>query len=145
MKRLFTLQKRAIRYMSYASSNPCATVYIKDTCKPLFKKLSIMTAPCLYIYSVILFTTNNSNMTKMNETVHEHNTRIKKDIRINDENKTRAQRSPLDWGSRFYNVLPKAIKEKKGTSGFKICLKEYLIEHCFYSVKDFLIFKVASS
>jgi hypothetical protein len=54
-KRLFILQKRALRYMARASTDPTAEFYYKDSCKPLFKRFKIMTIPSLYIYNTIMY------------------------------------------------------------------------------------------
>jgi hypothetical protein len=45
-KKVFKLQNRAIRLIANISST--------TSCKPYFKKLKIMTLPCIYVYEILL-------------------------------------------------------------------------------------------
>jgi hypothetical protein len=134
-KRLFILQKRALRYMARASANPTAEFYIKDSCKPLFKRFKIMTIPCLYIYNTILYKINNFTSDDIDLNVR---TRANGNFKFKIIKLDIARTNPKYAGAKLYNALPKWIKEKKG-SNFKNSIKEFLIENSFYSVKEFCV------
>jgi hypothetical protein len=50
-KKIFTLQKKIVRLM--AGGKP------RDSCKNLFKRLEILTLPCKYIFSLMIFIVKN--------------------------------------------------------------------------------------
>jgi hypothetical protein len=71
LKKVFLLQKRTLRIMlglSYRSS-----------CKSWFKKLEILTVPCLYIFSLAMFVINNPYFLT-NASLHGIDTRQKKKL-----------------------------------------------------------------
>lgn len=133
VKSLFILQKRTIRFMARANSNPCSSVYIKDSCKPLFIRFSILNLPCIYIHALIMYTVQNRNLTQSNDMIHGHNTRGKEDIRVANCKRI----TPLRLGCKLFNVLPNNFKKMdKNTLSCK--LKEFLLKKCFYSIDEFL-------
>jgi len=67
MRNIFIIQKRAIRIMM--SLGP------RSSCREGFKKLDIVTVPCLYIYALMLFAVKNLNIYQTNSSVHGMNTR----------------------------------------------------------------------
>jgi hypothetical protein len=136
VRRLFILQKRCIRTMAGAKNNPCAEVYIKDSCKPLFRKFQILTLPSLYIFCSIMFIKENPALLTTNGAYHRHNTRNKNEPRLQKHTRESFKKNPIYAGSKLLNALPIQIKEKEGSS-FKENLKLYLIEKCYYNVKDF--------
>jgi hypothetical protein len=137
--RLFILQKRALRILGGASKDPCADVFFKDSCKDLFRHFKILTLPCLYIYSTIMFVIANNHLVTDNHQVHSHNTRTAFDIYIVNTKLNMVDKCPIRSGSLFYNHLPMIIKEqKKNYVKFKQVLTEYLIKKCFYTVTEYL-------
>jgi hypothetical protein len=134
LKRLFTLQKRVLRNMAKASLDPCADVYIKDSCRPIFVNFKVMTLPCLYIYHCIKFVIGNIDL---NDDVPARNLRNKKNYRNVKLKTVRRSRDPNYAGKKYYNALPSEIKEIKGPK-FDTALKTYLIRNCFYSTDEFL-------
>ena len=137
--RLFILQKRAIRILARASTNPCADVYCKDSCSDLFKKFNILTLPSLYIFMSIMYVIDNKHMLTVNKDIHEHFTRGKDNIHIKKHNLKMSDKCPGYAGSIFYNNLPNYIK-KESDVRFKSTLKAYLIDKCYYNVQDFFQF-----
>ena len=135
-KRLFTLQKRALRFMAKASTDPCAEIWVKDSCRPLFKRFKVMTLTSLYIFNAIMFIINDQSLvkTKMNSCI----TRQKCQFRLEKPNISIFKKGPVYAGCLFYNALSSELKEKSGKD-FKLSLKTYLIEHCFYNIDKFLI------
>lgn len=126
--------------MVKASRNPCAEFYYKDSCVTFFKKLDILTLPCLYIYSTIVYLIDNCKQRLQINDVQDHDLRNKKDIRLNAHKIIKWSRGPTEMGAKLYNSLPATIKCKKGMP-FKNALKTHLIDNCFYSVDAFLNYK----
>jgi Reverse transcriptase (RNA-dependent DNA polymerase) len=137
-KRLFILQKRAVRYLARSSRNPCAVTFYKDSCKPLFINFKIMTLTCLYIFHTILFFVNSSKIecNATNSTFHKYDTRMKDDFRPRERNLDLLKKDPFFAGAKLVNALPKNIKEKRGLQ-FYSTLKDYLLLNAFYSVAEF--------
>jgi hypothetical protein len=69
LKKVFKLQKRAIRLIANISSTA--------SCMPYFKNFKIMTLPCFYIYEIILYTKMSLSNFKTNSMFHSYNTRNK--------------------------------------------------------------------
>jgi hypothetical protein len=47
-----------------------------------------------------------------------------------------SKKDPDFAGAKLFNALPKNVKEKKGQA-LQNSIKEFLIESCFYSVKEY--------
>jgi hypothetical protein len=145
-KRPFILQKRAIRYLAAANFNPCtAGTYFKDSCRPLFIEFGILTLPCLYIFSAILYVIDNKNQTIELNKIHEHSTRNNCILKIDKYSSTFSEKSPMANGKCFYNKLLTDCKlsfVKNNTLSFKTNVKNFLIKNAFYSIKEFLNFKL---
>jgi hypothetical protein len=126
-KRLFILQKKAIRFMARASHDPCADVFYKDSCRPLFRTFNILTLPCLYILCSVLYIHQNKHLF-IQSTGRSPGllTRLVPKI----------SRGPLNEGRILYNALPHVIRNKK--DDFHNYVKNYLMDNCFYSVEEFL-------
>lgn len=127
--RIFVLQKRAIRYMINSDS--------RSHCRPHFIKLRILTFPCIYIFNTILFIKTNMPQIFTNNEVHNYDTRGKNDLRNCKHKLNLVSNGPLNAGIKFYNKLPHYIKHSQN---FKSSLKSFLLDHGFYSVKEFLEF-----
>jgi hypothetical protein len=78
LKKVFKLQKRAIRLITNISST--------TSCKPYFKKLKIMTLICIYICEILLYTKMSLSKFKTNSMFHLHDTRNKSDLFITSRN-----------------------------------------------------------
>jgi len=73
MRNVFIIQKRAIRIMLKLGPS--------SSCREGFKKLDILTVPCLYIYALMLFAVN-FNIYQTNSSVHGMNTRQQNKLHI---------------------------------------------------------------
>jgi hypothetical protein len=69
---VFLLQKKVIRIMVGASS--------RCSCRSLFRKLDILTLPCSYLYSLMLFVLKNMDNYQTNSSIHTMNTRCKNQL-----------------------------------------------------------------
>ena len=65
-------------------------------------------------------------------------TRANGNFKINKIKLDISKTNPKYAGAKFYNALPKRIKEKKGKD-LQNSIKEFLIENSFYSVKYYCI------
>lgn len=132
--KLFIMQKRIIRIM--------LGLPWRSSCKPAFKKLQILPLPCIYIYELLLFTKKNlsDNNTPFisNIEIHFHNTRQKSDLHHERLNTKICQKGPMNMGVKLYNKLPASIKKIVNMSSFKTEIKAYLLDHCFYSIEDYI-------
>jgi hypothetical protein len=141
-QRLFILQKRAVKYLAGASLNPCAEVFYKDTCATHFKRLEILTLPCLYIFYVILYVRDQEGF-KIHDnhpcTARSTRARTLGDPRPEQTKfrlKSTMNQHTIQAGLRLHNALPKSLRIITGKE-FKSKLKSFLVEKCFYTIKDF--------
>jgi len=70
----FIIQKREIRII--------LRLCPKSACREGFKKLDILTVPCLYIYALMLFAVKNLNIYHINSSDHGVNTRQQNKLHI---------------------------------------------------------------
>jgi hypothetical protein len=127
---IFKVQKRAIRIIT----NRCR----RESCRPLFKHLKILTVFSQYIFSVLVFMTNNMNLFIFNREIHSINTRSSLDLHLQATNLSIVQKGVLHSGCKIFNSLPLYIKTHlENSRHFKKILKNYLIEHSLYSLDEF--------
>jgi hypothetical protein len=131
ISRLIVLQKRAIRALVGARC--------RSSCRPIFKKLGILTLPSLYIYCLVKFTRAHFDEFVTNGQVHTHDTRRKHDIQAQKHNLSLFARSPAYAGAALYNKLPQNIKSVTVSAAFNKKVKTFLIERCYYSVSEYLV------
>jgi hypothetical protein len=126
---IFVLQKKAIRIMLKKGR--------RVHCRPLFRKLKILTFYSLYIFlTAIKMKEQQDSLTKRNE-VHTHLTRNNDNVYTAACKTTTAQKLSGYCDIKLYNKLPKKIK-MSNFKDFKRLLKEMLMEKCYYSVKEFM-------
>ena len=107
----------------------------------LFRKLNILTLPCTYINEILLFVKqkleSRENLFLTNGHIHDYNTRESNNLYQPPLSITLFQNSTYDMDIKLFNVLPIHIKEAKSFNIFKKCLSGYLLEYCFYSIKEY--------
>lgn len=149
-KRLFILQKRAIRHLAGASRNPCTTgMFYKDSCRPYFIKYKILTLPCAYIYSVICLTLDTMNTTISKDKSHINKNNIKTRnghlIKVGKDITKYDKMNPKVIGIKVLNKAIEICNIKPGTGNITACkskIKYILVENAFYSIDEFLNFKL---
>ena len=114
-REIFKIRKRAIRIITNKSR--------RDSCKHLFKQLQILTLPSQYIFSVLVFVTENGNLFVQNKDIHSLNTRNSLDLHLLSSNLSVVQRGMLYSGCNAFNNLPAHIKRNSENPGI---LKKYL-------------------
>lgn len=129
--RVFRLQKMAVRLLSRV---PPGT-----HCRLLFKNLKILPLPCLFILEVVVYIHRNISSFTIHSDNHNYSTRHANDlvvphsrIKITKNNKLQVQ---------LYNVLNVRLAgsnlKSMSVYRFKKCVKNYLLDHCFYSIQEF--------
>jgi hypothetical protein len=129
-RKIFRLQKRAIRSMAGVNST--------TSCRLLFKKMNILTVSSLYILEVLCFIRKHCQSLQFNTNIHSHNTRRKMDLHLKSYRTNLYKNSVINMGTKIYNKLPDYMKEIDSYKSFRKQLKSLLLLHTFYSVEEFL-------
>ncbi|XP_049805984.1 uncharacterized protein LOC126248700 [Schistocerca nitens] len=98
-KNVFIMQKRIIKTMKQ--------VPLSSTTKHLFKELSIMPVPCIYIHETVCFIQENLHIFTKNRDFHYHSTRHSNDIFIADQRLHKGHSSVRQRGVLLYKKLLK--------------------------------------
>jgi len=126
----FWVQKNIARIMLGVSPR-CSSIY-------LFRKLDILTFPCLNIVSLMLFVHNFNNF-HTNSCVREINTRYMKQFHRPVVILSCYQMGVYYSGIRIFNNLPSIISDlRKDKSRFRAALRSCLVLHSFYSIEEIL-------
>lgn len=129
IERIFVLQKKAIRIMNRI--NP------RDSCKPYFRSMGILTLPCLHIMQLLLFARQNiDNINKLND-FHKYGTRNSSVLEIPKHRLSFYERNPYYLSIKAYNALPQNFKNIPDAK-FKFEIKQLLIQKSYYTVSEFL-------
>ena len=125
---IFLLQKKVIRITGKAGRHA--------SCRNLFKDLTILPLPCLYIHEVVCCV----NVEKMicNEEIHDHCTHQKSDLHIQFCRTNLLKNSNTNVGIKLNNILPNKTKTLEKLQEFKRRLKYFLLQHIFYSVDEYM-------
>lgn len=125
--RIFRQQKQAVRIL--------ANVGTREHCRPLFIKLGIMSLPCFFIYVTLCEIHKNIDSFLVNGDFHNYATRHNNVLRKPRFRLAKSEKNSLNLD--FYNHVPQHIKAM-AISEFKINIKRYLLEHCFYTTSEYL-------
>jgi len=126
---VFKCQKRAVRAILGKGQ--------REHCKPLFRELSIMSLPSLYVYQSILFVYSNLENIPTNSDLHCHDTRLKNSLNVPRARLSKYKKSCYIDGVQMYNKLPDSFKDSEITPlTFKKRLKLYLTDLCLYSPEE---------
>ena len=130
MQRVFILQKRALRTILRKSP--------RDTCRPVFQDLKMLTVPSVYIYECVIFVHKHKDMFTKNEDVHNYGTRSKSDLRVPQHSSALFAKSPQYRLGTLFNKLPQAIKQEQDLTTFKSQVLGLLLKLNCYAVSEFL-------
>lgn len=129
LNRAFLIQKRCLRAI-------CAAGPL-DSCKPLFKKLCLLTLPAMYIFELCIFVKINSDLfTKRHETCT-FSTRYPNRLLALPGTTTCLSRNSFNMSVRVFNKVPDNIKNLP-IKKFKSALFKYLCDKCIYNIENFL-------
>lgn len=130
-KKIFILQKKIIRIIMHAD--------LRASCKPLFKKLEILTLPGLYLYETLIYAHTKLNNEIQNCNLHSYRTRNKNKFHLTSHNTSCFANSPKYSAICLYNKLPAILKSIKNLPTFKKKLKSVLLSYNFYTIKEFMV------
>jgi len=129
-KDVFIIQKRCVKQMTNSG-------YL-DTCKPLFKKLKLLTITDVYIMELCLLVRTSPNIFPLKHQLHKHKTRYTQNLLIPKAHKTIFQKGPYYMAIKVYKNLPETIKREKNFNKFKNKIKSFLLDSTFYSLNEYL-------
>lgn len=127
--RVFRMQKTAVRILLRKKST--------DSCRPLFKKLQIVTLPGLYILQCITFIKTNILEYVTINSRHNYDTRHGNNLLRPQHRLTLTQRSYINVAIELFNSIPESYKNLP-LSVFKKKTKRMLLEICPYNIEEFL-------
>ena len=126
---IFILQKRAVR----AIYNLGPKVSLREK----FKEINILTVASQYIFENLMYVRKNiSNFVQMSD-VHSINTRNKHNLAVHATRLHRVSNSFMGQCIRFYNKLPKAVRDLP-IRKFKNHIKSKLLKKGYYKISDYL-------
>lgn len=123
--RIFKLQKKIIRAMTGTNS--------RHSCKPLFESLDLMTIPSIFIYEILLFEQNNSQLFEGNAFTHDYETRHKLQYMLPCHRLKFYENTPYYMALKIRNK----IRSKLGETTLET-IGTYLKRKCYYSLEEFL-------
>jgi hypothetical protein len=130
---IFAVQKRAIGIMLRLGP--------RSSCREGFKKMDILTVPCLYIYALMTFVVKNHNIYQTNNSIHNLNTRQQEKLHVSSVRLFSIQRGVHYSSIRIFNNLPQSIHIlKDNVNTFKQRLKNFLISNAFYSIDEYIFY-----
>ena len=130
LDKLLIIQKRMLRIITMSPP--------KKSCKQTFKSLKILTAPSLYIYTLLINVFKNKEKYFMNNYDYKYNTRNKnKILQYPLHRTTHFERSSVYMEMKFFNKIPNDWKEFELLKFSKL-LKTHLINRAYYTIQDFL-------
>lgn len=110
---------------------------LRDSCRPLFRSLKILTVTSLYIFEICVYVFKNFSIFYQNSYYHEYSTRGRDLLCIRHCRLNLSKRHPLNMGPKIYNHLPREVKSSSGTKTFKKSLFALLLPHSFYSLDEY--------
>lgn len=132
--KVFALQKSAVRIVGNAPYG--------SHCLALFRGCRILPVPCLYIYETLVLVHKNRSSYNSHYNIHTYGTRNAVDLVAPFSRLRTTQANKLNV--EFYNVFNSFYRglDLQNRSRREFCkfAKMFLLEHCFYSIEDFLKF-----
>jgi hypothetical protein len=111
----------------------------RNSCRPAFKQLNILTLASQYILSLMTFVKNNLELFTFNCTVHNKLTRNRGSLHVLQSHLSIRQKGIHCMSVKICNSLPKFLVDLlEDETMFVKRLKEILIHDVFYSVDGFL-------
>ena len=111
----------------------------RDSCRPVFKDLTILTLASQYILSLMILMRNNLELFTFNCVVHNKLTRNRGNLRIPQAHLPNRQNGVYYMSVKIFNSLPKILVDVlENDTLFIGKLKEILIHSAFYSADEFL-------
>jgi hypothetical protein len=110
----------------------------RESCRPLYNQLQILTLPSQYIFSLLMFVVKNKDLFFLNSEIHTMKTRNNPNLHMPNINLSISQKGVLCSGCKIYNKLPPHIKGlSKDLMRFISTLKTFLMKRTLYSIDEF--------
>jgi hypothetical protein len=123
-KKVFLLQKRTLRITMGINH--------RNSCRPVFTELNILTLASQYILSSMIFVKNNLELFTFNCTVHNKLTRNRGDLRVLQSHLSIRQKGVHYMSVKIFNSLPKFLVDLlEDETMFVEKLKKILIHNAF--------------
>ncbi|KAG8291853.1 hypothetical protein J6590_108669 [Homalodisca vitripennis] len=129
-KLVFKTQRRALRVI--------AGIGERDSCRPVFVDLGILTLPCIFILQSLIFLKENLNLYKFRSYVHNYSTRSQNLIDLKYFRLSKTQNSYMYISVKLFNLLPPDAVTTT-LRNFRSCLVKWLKQKAFYSVEEILL------
>lgn len=126
--KIFILQKKCIRILTGISNF--------DSCRPHFKKHSILTLTCLYILECCKFVRKQKHLFSPINT-NKRNNRTQNQLQTHFSKLHLIHTGPHLMVIKIYNNIPNYIKNVQNNIAFIKMLKIHLINKCYYNMNEF--------
>lgn len=127
---LFTIQKKLIRILTNIEDT--------DSCKPHFKKLNILTLPCLYIFEICKFVRKHPQFySKRADIQTKHKLRHGNRLNLPTSRLNMHSSSAFVTSIKIYNKLPEYIKNTESNNIFTNKLKRFLLDKSYYTIDEY--------
>lgn len=127
---VFTAQKAVLRCIVGARRD--------ESCRLIFRQLNILPLACLYIVETCCYVYNNKNCFATNAEVHNYCTRSMEDLHTSNRTLTVTRQGVESIGINIFNKLPSTTKTVKTFKQFRRLVKEYVTQHSFYTIAEYL-------
>jgi len=127
--KVFIKQKKVLRLIENRPQ--------RESCVPLFKRLEILTLPCLYIYSCLVNVKEKLQYYTLRQDVHNYNTRNKHLLNLLSIRLQKSSSSHISMQIQLFNKLPVKAWTVQ-ISKFKLAISKWLKTEAFYSVEEYL-------
>jgi hypothetical protein len=117
--KVFKLQKKVVRLI--------CNVKRKTSCRELFRTLSILPVPCVYIMETVYYIKLNNEGLKQHLAIHYHKTRHRLDFQTQFCRTDIFKKSVNNWGTKLCNKLPNYLRNLENLKLFKKQLKSFFI------------------
>ena len=107
-----------------------------DSCKPLFRRLKILTLVSMYILDIALFVKNHPQLFVKVTDTSKFTQRDPTKLRHPLCRSTLHQKNCFVMTVKVFNKLPQNIREAS-SNYMRILLRKWLLEKCFYTLEDF--------
>ena len=128
--KVFILQKKIITLIT--------NTRLRNSCREVSKRMGIMMLYSQYIYSLVLYTSNNKHLFDANNEIHEYKTRNNSNLHCPIADVSKFSKGAYISGIKVFNHLPQYSKALPNDHKyFKSTLKRFLYHHSFYSMNEF--------
>lgn len=125
---VFIIQKRVIRII--------AGYGVLESCRGLFRRYNILTVYGVYLYESLCFVYKNKDTFREAMTNHQHNTRHRNNFCYPLHTSNLLEKGCYYMCLKWYNLLPRHIKEINSLQHFKRKIKNILIQLEPYNLNE---------